>query len=385
MNGAGFTVRGWCPGALRPMASGDGLIARIRAPLNRLSPGQARGLARAARDHGNGAIDLSARANLQLRGIAPERHDALLADLRALGLVDGDATREAKRNLVVTPFADGTEPLAQAIEDGLADAPPLPGKFGAVLDCGPVRVMADISGDIRIERDETGRLLLRADGAATGRPIEREDVTGKVAALAAWFVAAGGVRDGRGRMRDLIARGVRLPADLAGDARPAPAAEPPGPGAHDLGFLAAIEFGRLGAETLDHLAAQSRGLRLTPWRMILIEGGGAPGDAPGLIRDPGDARLRVSACTGAPGCPQAFAPVRDLARALAPRVPPQRHLHVSGCAKGCAHPGPADLTLTAGAGGFALIRRGRAGDPPLRLGLSPQDLIQDFHLPFEAP
>jgi precorrin-3B synthase len=28
---SGFEIKGWCPGALRPMASGDGLVLRIRA------------------------------------------------------------------------------------------------------------------------------------------------------------------------------------------------------------------------------------------------------------------------------------------------------------------------------------------------------------------
>ena len=40
-----MTIKGWCPGALRPMTSGDGLILRVRPPLSRLAPAQARGLA----------------------------------------------------------------------------------------------------------------------------------------------------------------------------------------------------------------------------------------------------------------------------------------------------------------------------------------------------
>ncbi len=72
--------------------------------------------------------------------------------------------------------------------------------------------------------------------------------------------------------------------------------------------------------------------------MILIAGHVAH---PDLITDPADPRLRVTACTGAPGCPQALQPTRDLARTLAPQVPQGQHLHVSGCAKGCAHPKPA--------------------------------------------
>jgi precorrin-3B synthase len=44
-------------------------------------------------------------------------------------------------------------------------------------------------------------------------------------------------------------------------------------------------------------------------------------------------------------------------------VPRGKHLHVSGCAKGCAHPGRADLTLCATQQGFDIIRNGRASDP----------------------
>ena len=33
-----WEIKGWCPGALRPMQSGDGLVTRIRPPLGRLTP-----------------------------------------------------------------------------------------------------------------------------------------------------------------------------------------------------------------------------------------------------------------------------------------------------------------------------------------------------------
>ena len=37
-------------------------------------------------------------------------------------------------------------------------------------------------------------------------------------------------------------------------------------------------------------------------------------------------------------------------------------IHISGCAKGCAHPGPAALTVVGTAAGCALITNGSAGD-----------------------
>ena len=103
---SGWDIKGWCPGALRPMASGDGLVVRVRPPLGRLTPAQAGAIAGAALAHGNGIVDLSARANLQLRGVTEASHGPLISDLRAEGLIDPDIQTESLRNLIVTPFRD---------------------------------------------------------------------------------------------------------------------------------------------------------------------------------------------------------------------------------------------------------------------------------------
>ena len=43
----GFEIKGWCPSALRPMLSGDGLVVRLRPRGGRLSSAQAVGYRRA--------------------------------------------------------------------------------------------------------------------------------------------------------------------------------------------------------------------------------------------------------------------------------------------------------------------------------------------------
>jgi precorrin-3B synthase len=96
--------------------------------------------------------------------------------------------------------------------------------------------------------------------------------------------------------------------------------------------------------------------------------------ADGLILTPDDPRLAVTACTGAPGCPQATVETRALAAALAPRLRSGTRLHVSGCAKGCAHPGPADLTLVGRDGAFDLVVGGAPWDEPQRRGIAPRDV-----------
>lgn len=351
-----FAVKGWCPGALRPMESGDGLVVRIRPRLAELSPDQLRGIAAAALRHGNGIIELTARANVQLRGVTQASHAGLIADLDALGLIDPDADSERHRNVVISPFWQGEEVrhLAQDLYNALRQGPDLPGKFGFALDLGTSRVLADTSADIRLERSASGGLILRADGALGGQEVTLTTAVPLAMQMAEWFVTSGGVKEGRGRMATHLAD---LPFDTT--VPPAPKAATAQPGSTPLGAMIGFEFGILRAEVLADLAWRCQGLRVTPWRMALLLAGAATGA--GLITEASDPRLRVLACTGAPGCPQALQPTRALARRLAAAVPDGKILHVSGCGKGCAHPGPADLTLSATRQGFALLPGARAG------------------------
>ncbi len=375
-----WEIKGWCPGALRPMQSGDGLVVRIRPSLGRLTPVQAQAIAKSATTHGNGIIDLSARANLQLRGVTEASHGPLIDDLRAQGLIDPDIQTESLRNLIVTPFRDvETTVLAATLTAALARMPRLPGKFGFALDTGLRPVLTGASVDIRVERATDGRLILRPEGHALGQPVT--DLAADAIAMAEWFVAKGGVTEGRGRMSALIGRGIVPPGCSLAPADPLPH---PAPGLHPEGALVALAFGQMRADTLSTLAALGHEIRPTPWRMLLLVGAETVPEVAGLIAGPADPILRVTACTGAPGCPQALGDTRQLARRLAPHLPAGMALHVSGCAKGCAHPGPAPLTLTATGQGYDLIRSGTASNTPSLTGLGLEailDLLKAPHAP----
>ena len=375
-----WEIKGWCPGALRPMQSGDGLVVRIRPPLGRLTPTQATAIAQAAQTHGNGIIDLSARANLQLRGVTEASHPRLIDDLRTHGLIDPDIETESLRNLIVTPFRDAeTTTFAADLTAALAKMPRLPGKFGFALDPGPRPVLPHASADIRVERSADGCLILRPDGHPLGLPVT--NLADDVLAMAEWFVANGGITNGRGRMAALIARGVIPPGCTTPAGEPLPI---PKPGLHPDGALVALALGQMRAETLHALAALGHEIRPTAWRMLLLVGATSLAAIPGLIADPTDPFLRITACTGAPACPQAQGDTRILARQLAPLLPRGQTLHLSGCAKGCAHPAPTDLTLTATGQGYDLIRNGTASDTPSLTGLTPQ-AIQDHLKAHNAP
>ncbi|MDN5001162.1 precorrin-3B synthase [Bradyrhizobium sp. GCM10027634] len=374
------TIKGWCPGALRPMQSGDGLVVRVRPFGGRLDAAQISGLAHLAERHGNGLIDVTSRANLQIRGVSESSHRSLVDGLAQLTLLDPDADTESRRNILVTPFwreGDETQALAAELEEALADSRlELPTKFGFAIDDGTSRVLAGNSADVRIERDAAGGLMVRADGAALGRGTARGEAVATALAVARWF-AASGVRDGRGRMATHLTAGATLPEALRGEAEPAPIMAAARPGLYPQGAMVGIAFGQMPHATLNQLSACGHALRMTPWRMVLSEGKRTMPSASGLITEAYDPALRVISCSGAPRCREAYADTRSLAAALAQNIGGAAQLHVSGCAKGCAHSGAAAITLVATAKGFDLVRGGSTRDEPILRGLDRDDIISD--------
>ena len=384
MSAAAPVIQGWCPGALRPMLSGDGYVVRVRPRSGRVTAKQMAVLAALSKTHGNGLIDFSARANIQLRGISEASHTPLIEGLRAAGLVDETIAQETTRNVIVTPFwrdGDGTMDLAERLAAVLAGGPALPGKFGFAVDTGAQPVLSAIACDIRIERAADGGLIVRPDGADRGFRVSDENAAAAAVELARWFIASGGVTNGRGRMRAHLAKGHALPASFASDTAPAPAApfDEAGPlaGPVAAGFLLGFEFGQATAGQIAALSGLATAFRITPWRMVLAEGLTEAPAIAGLLTDGSSPLARVFACTGAPGCPQALQPVRPLARSLAAHLPAGAILHVSGCTKGCAHPAPATHTLTATQAGFDHARGAKAGDPPLVRDLDPARLAAE--------
>jgi precorrin-3B synthase len=369
-------IKGWCPGALRPMESGDGLIVRLRIACGELAPELAAEIADWARDYGNGAIDLSARANLQLRGVTPATLAPLTARLAARGLLDDKPEAEAVRNVLVSPFAGldpsapmDMRPLARALEAELSTNSRLwrlPGKFGFAFDAGAYP-LGETRPDVTFEAIDARHLVVRLAGAAGSPlgPVAREDVVAIALRLAEAFLT---LRADARRMRDALRLvGVQAFAEAARLARlpesPAPAARPLADmlGERD-GFLGlALPFGRIDTASLRALARAP--LRLTPWRIVLAQGLGAS-DIAGLdlITDPADPRLKIAACPGKPACLSAAADTRADALRLAPLLARLSGdaplLHVSGCAKGCAHPAPTRFAAMASREGYDLVVEG---------------------------
>ena len=402
---------GWCPGALRPMETGDGLLVRVRASGGRLALGQAAAIADAALACGNGIIGLSSRANMQIRGVSERTLADLQARLAAAGLLDADPEVERLRNIVASPLSDMDPAAALDLADSVAALERrlaedfslrlLPAKFSFVLDAGGRLPLADVDADVRLEavRGPEGAVFVAhlAGEDALAAMCAAGDVGETAARLARAFLALTGASDNAPRrMRALVGRDGAKALFAAAGLEAGPRLRPQARaslhqvlGGHVFGSAIVVGFaatfgvidaGRFKAliERASELGAT--GVRLTPWRAFFIIGLDprraasivATAARLGFVAEAGDPRLRVAVCAGAPACMHAFRPLREDASRFATQLPEGEGiaLHVSGCAKGCARPFATAATLTATERGYDLVVNGKAGDEPARRGLS---------------
>ena len=370
-------VKGWCPDAWRPMMAGDGLLVRVRPPLGRLTRVQALGLCEAATRHGNGQIDATTRANLQIRGVQEDSWRPLIDALLDLALIEPDPVREARANILVALewcVGDDTHRVVEELRARLSELPDLPGKVGFAIDAGPTPVLRDAPADFRIERAMSGSLILRADGRDLGIPLSHGTEVDRLIALAHWFVDSGGRANKRMARHDAL-----LPEWVTATTPPAFAATALEPGPHPLGMALGLPFGRIAATALTRLleAEPICAIRMTPWHVVICEADGPFQANPAeFITDPSSPVLHADACVGAPACPQATVETRALAHRLAPHV--AGSLHVSGCAKGCARAAPADIVLTGRKGRYDLAYAARAGSLPAVRGLDAAQILAHF-------
>lgn len=401
------TVKGWCPGALRPMESGDGLLVRLRVTGGVLARDRFLAVAELARTFGNGLIDLSQRANLQIRGVAVPDLLGLQDALGRLGLLDADADAEAVRNVIGPPLAgldrtakiDGRV-IVKALETRLARdgrLHGLPDKFGFLVDDGGAVPLSGAAADVRLLGTDSGVALLLGGSEREAMPLgvvaEADAVDAAIAAALAFLDLRNSVVPTARRMKDLVGRIDRATflaameaaagrhISFAGEDDPASQAVRPGLSlGSSHGFLAiGAPFGRFTADQMTAMGTAALDeVRLTPFRAVLLPGRGPDAlealRTAGLVVDDADPRRSVVACAGAPDCPSGQVETRAFATALAPLVIGHEGddgiaLHVSGCAKGCARPQAAAAVLVGRNGRYDLVLNGRASDPPQLCGL----------------
>src|SRR5262245_50449151 len=377
-------VRGACPSLPAPMETGDGLLVRliVNAPI----PLDAFiGLCDAARTHGNGTMEVSARGSLQVRGLTPLSAPRFALALAALDIDINDGVPVLAERLPDDPAAlIDTNAFAAQLRAAIAEARlTLAPKVSVVVDCGGRVDLDAIAADIRLRAimSDAGpkfELALAGDAIAATpiAVVAREAAIGEVLTLLKAIAAC----DANARASDLVkSRSGQPRATSLQSKRAHPIGQHPlkeNIFAVGLG----LAFGHADADALIALAriAKENGaswVRPTPDRALLfgplgaaeVEAMRVAAERLGFVTDASDPRRRIAACPGAPSCAHGLIASRALAAELARHVSLSGDgiaVHVSGCAKGCAHPNAAPLTIVGTEQGCGIVCDGSAREEP---------------------
>jgi sulfite reductase beta subunit-like hemoprotein len=400
-----------CPGAIRLHEAADGHLARVRLPGGMIGAGGLNAVAQAA-SLGNGIVELTSRAGLQIRGLRAGGADAVAGVLAAGGLLPSLA-HDRVRNILAPPLGGrapgaivNTDAVVASLDRALCaerELAALPGRFLFAVDDG-TQALASIVADVELAAEGDGfRLWL--GGRATEPAVSPEDAATAAIAAARGFVAlAAREAPGAWRVREILGGGSRLaewlglgltdasgraagserqPARLRGDASgrlpgaigrlPDASGRLPGAiGQRDgraavsaLPPLARLDPRQLLA--LAELVPPGTAVRLSPWRTLTFvdipaceaRGLGAALAGLGLIVEGGSGWIGLSACAGLGACSRARADIRAAAALRAPgRGGAAPREHWSGCERRCGEPPDAGVRVVATADGLIVDRGG---------------------------
>lgn len=389
--------RGECPTLSQPMPTGDGLLARLRPVNSAMSFSQLSALAEATERFGNGLIEITARGSLQARGLKPET----VADFEAAVLASGVIPTRGLG--VETPPLAGLDPvelidvrpIAAELRGRVAAFEPplaLAAKLAVTIDGGGRFHLGAVTADIRLTafRDSGGqiRFVVSCGGtAAKARRlaiVEEGQAVDAALHLLTMLHAMGPGARGRDLPDDALSAHYTTRIDLRAIELSTQA--PPLLGLHpieDGGVALGLSFAYVQAQApaIRALAERAKALDIVDLRLAPDHGFFAlcPSDDVaralqqaaadlGFWTDAADPRRAIALCAGATGCASAYFDTRALADRLVAIAPELLDgsftLHLSGCAKGCAHPTASVLTLVGASTGYGLVVNGAASASP---------------------
>lgn len=390
-----MNIRGACPSIEAPMQTGDGLLARIISN-EPIAIDSLCSLCEAAEAHGNGVIEVTQRGSLQIRGLTEASAPKFAQIVTSLGIGADNSPP-----LLTSPLfgLDANEPfdstmlvsdLRAMLQGGRPDLQGLGPKVSVLIDGGSSLHLDAVPADIRLVATPNSLFKVSVAGDANTASFVGYVSMNRVAAnvrdllqqIASWGPTA--------RARDLVPGLGLVPTPPS----VRPASEPIGVHLLKNGTVArgfALPFGHTTAAALRRFAQSAanqgaRTVRPAPGRSLLAIGLSqasadnlcASAAQEGFVVDANDARRHVIACAGTPACASAKLPTRQLApevaRAARALVGTSNVVHLSGCSKGCAHPGPAAVTIV---GPDRVVVNGRASDTPSAT-VSPAGLISDI-------
>jgi precorrin-3B synthase len=379
---------------MRIVPARDGGLCRIRLAWGELSAAQARVVAEVSREVGSGLIDVTNRANLQIRGVREGSQEALVSRLVDAGLGPAIPGSDDLRNVMLSPLASldshallDVVPLASTLIAQMQHdvrLQMLSPKFALMVDGGERLAMLDHPHDIWLSAVTPERFVFGFAGcppqlendAPALAAVKTTDVPALVDALLHTFLDL--ALPEQARMRDLLAtcpveemlghaqRKLRFTLDRQVENWRRPASDASlrfGVHRQDMGDRARVgaqvPLGRLDAATLTALADLAPRLRMTPWQSVMLL------DVPTanakrvteqlaalkLATTPDEPFARLIACAGSQGCSKSLADTKADAQLLAQSMPLTGDVHLSGCPRSCAAARRVETTLIAVAPG----------------------------------
>jgi sulfite reductase beta subunit-like hemoprotein len=357
-------------------AAEDGGLARVRLPGGRIAARQLESIAIAAR-FGNGIVELTARANLQIRGL-PQRAARPVADvLTDAGLLPS-SEHELVRNILASPLG-GRHPAALAASDAIVSAldrelcsdaalAALPGRFLFAVDDGSGLALGTHS-DVAVIAEGADCFRLALAGVATSILLPPGDAASVALEAARAFLELASAESERPwRVADVPDGVDAIAKQLGGRALPgspliAPTTLGPGLIRQNDGRMAVTALpplARLDPDAIGSLRslAQRAGgdARLSPWRTLTLcdidpahgEWFMRASEAAGFVVSPDSGWTGLSACAGLGACSKALLDVRSAAaRRAAVRDGSSAREHWSGCERRCGQPPNAEISIAA--------------------------------------
>ncbi len=337
-----------CPGVLRLHPAADGYLARVRLPGGRVDARGLRAVAAVA-ESGNGIVELTSRAGLQVRGLPADAGAGCADILSPAGLLPAPE-HERVRNILASPVG-GRHPRSRAATDDVVseldaaicaapDLARLSGRFLFAVDDGAGLLGGHVA-DITLQAEAGDWFALRVRGAPTGRHATASDAVTLAVDAAHELLAHESADDGApptppraigltpGRLRQI-------------DGRTSLTVLPP--------------LGRLDPRALRAIAAVTDDVRLAPARTLTLPDLDPASIAVieqslralGLIDDPSSGWHGLSACAGLGACARARYDVRATAeRRAGERGPGDPREHWAACERRCGRPRTTHIAFTA--------------------------------------
>lgn len=387
--------RGACPSLAAPMQTGDGLLVRLRPLDSSLTLSQFSAVAQAASRFGNGILEITARGNLQVRGLTASTVAALAEAIGEVAIVVPDGVA------IETPPLAGIEPeeiadprvVAAMLREAIAAqgaALKLAPKLTIIVDGGGRFHLGDTVADLRLQAFRRGAdiawNLSLAGTAVTAKHVSSLRTEAVVPVVIRILEALSGIGPAaRGRDLDIeTMRALCSPVADIVDVVPASTSASGVIGMHDLGSAGTIlglgfSFAQIDANSLIAFLRQASELgageiRLAPGQGFFLLGLEREAAAivqhlalsQGLRIAADDPRNHIATCAGSTGCASAWMDTKAMARLWVETVPDlfdgSLTVHLSGCLKGCARPKASALTLVGAPSGYALVVNGAAKD-----------------------